>query len=102
SADYKHRAERQQQRTLEVSPRRGIIYDRNGAQLAVSIKADSSFAVPDEIEDSRSPGRAAATAKTLSALIGVSQDDLLEKFDKQRSFVWIKRKLNAAEAAAVK
>jgi len=102
SADYKQRAERQQQRTVEVSPRRGVIYDRNGSELAVSIKADSIFAVPDEIEDLKSPGRAAATARTLSALIGVSQDDLLEKFDKQGSFVWIKRKLNAAEAAAVK
>jgi cell division protein FtsI (penicillin-binding protein 3) len=102
SADYKQRAQRQQQRTLEISPRRGVIYDRNGGELAVSIKADSVFAVPDEIEDSRSPGRAAATARTLSALIGVSQNDLLQKFDRQGSFVWIKRKLNAAEAAAVK
>src|SRR5205814_1953042 len=101
SADYKQRAERQQQRTLEVSPRRGVIYDRNGSELAVSIKADSIFGVPDEIEDSKSPGRASITAKTLSALIGVSREELLRKFDKDGSFVWIKRKLNPAEAAAV-
>ena len=30
SADYKQRAERQQQRTLDLSPRRGVIYDRKG------------------------------------------------------------------------
>ena len=45
SADYRQRAERQQQRTLDVSPRRGVIYDRNGNELAVSIKVDSVFAV---------------------------------------------------------
>jgi cell division protein FtsI (penicillin-binding protein 3) len=96
SADYKLRAERQQQRTLEVSPRRGVIYDRNGNELAVSIKVDSVFAVPDEIEN---PG---ATAKALSPLLGISKDDLINKLDKQRSFVWIKRKLTATTAAAVR
>src|SRR5712691_13358477 len=60
SADYKQRAERQQQRTLEISPRRGVIYDRNSSELAVSIKVDSVFAVPDEIPNP------AATAKALS------------------------------------
>src|SRR5258705_9487580 len=73
SADYKQRAERQQQRTLDVSPRRGVIYDRNGNELAVSIKVDSVFAVPDEIEN------LAATAKTLSTSIGVSEKELLDK-----------------------
>src|SRR5436190_19625685 len=96
SADYKQLAERQQQRTLDVSPRRGIIYDRNGNELAVSIKVDSVFAVPGEIEN------LAATAKTLSASIGVSEKDLLDKLSAQRSFVWVKRKLNASEAAAVR
>src|SRR4029450_3279199 len=96
SADYKQRAERQQQRTLEVSPRRGIIYDRNGNELAVSIKVDSLFAVPDEIAD------VPKTAKLLSTLTGVPKNDLVEKLRSQRSFVWLKRKLNASEAAAVR
>src|SRR5215470_8176019 len=87
SADYRQRAQRQQQRTLEVSPRRGVIYDRNGNELAVSVKVDSVFAVPDEIEDLH------ATAKTLSPLIGVSKNDLIEKLDSPRSFVWVKRKV---------
>ena len=37
--------------SFEVSPRRGVIYDRNGKELAVSIKVDSIFAVPDEIHN---------------------------------------------------
>ena len=95
SADYKQRAERQHQRTLDVVPRRGIIYDRNGNELAVSIKVNSVFAVPEEIAD---PG---STVRKLSALTGVSKNELLQKLDTDRSFVWIKRRLNAAEAAAI-
>ncbi|HEY2384746.1 MAG TPA: penicillin-binding transpeptidase domain-containing protein, partial [Terriglobia bacterium] len=96
SADYRQRAERQQQRTLDVSPRRGVIYDRNGNELAVSIKVDSIFAIPDEIQNVES------TAKSLSSIIGVPRQELLDKFDTERSFVWVKRKLNGAEAAAVR
>jgi len=96
SADYKRRAERQQQRTLEVSPRRGVIYDRNGSELAISIKVDSLFAIPDEIENLD------ATAKILSPLLRISKSDLVDKLDTDRSFVWIKRKLNANDAAVVR
>src|SRR5204862_5125310 len=91
SADYRQRAERQQQRTFEVTPPRGIIYDRNKNELAVSVKVDSVFAVPDEID------QPAKTAKTLSKILGVPANDILSKFQAQRSFVWIKRKLSAAE-----
>src|SRR3954462_8934510 len=75
SADYKERAERQQQRTLEVSPRRGNIYDRNGNELAVSIKVDSVFAVPDEIENRK------AAAKTLATATGLSAREIMTKLD---------------------
>src|SRR5512140_3379372 len=49
--DWLKRAERQQQRTIEVAPRRGVIYDRNGHELAMSVNVDSVFAVPSEIPD---------------------------------------------------
>src|SRR3989442_14119490 len=95
SADYRQRAERQQQRMLDVSPRRGIIYDRNGNELAASIKVDSVFAVPEEIKNPNT------VAKTLAALTGISKEELLQKFDSGKSFGWIKRKLTATEAAAI-
>jgi cell division protein FtsI/penicillin-binding protein 2 len=49
--EFEQRAERQQLRTIDVSPRRGIIYDRAGRELAMSISVDSAFAVPSEIPD---------------------------------------------------
>jgi len=95
SADYKQRAQRQQQRTFEVTPQRGVIYDRNKNELAVSIKVDSVFAVPDEIKNT------AAAAKTLSKVLSIPADEILNKLESQRSFVWIKRKLNASESLAI-
>src|SRR5438876_12005818 len=84
SADYRQRAEHQQQRSFDVTPPRGIIYDRNRNELAISIKVDSVFAVPDEGSDP------AATAKTLSRVLGIPASELLEKLAAQRSFVRIK------------
>src|SRR5215471_20172369 len=49
--DFMARAQRQQNRTIPVEPRRGNIYDRNGYALAMSIDVDSVFAVPSEIHD---------------------------------------------------
>ena len=40
------KAARQQQRSIEVSPPRGVICDRKGRELAMSIQVDSVFAVP--------------------------------------------------------
>src|SRR2546425_8215873 len=69
SADYKQRAERQQQRTFEVTPPRGVIYDRHKNELAISIKVDSVFAVPDDIQNP------AAAAKTLSKILSIPADE---------------------------
>src|SRR5438105_1361737 len=95
SADYRQRAERQQQRTFDVTPPRGVIYDRNKNELAVSVKVDSVFAVPDEIEDP------VTTAGALSTLLGMPADELSHKLQMQRSFVWIKRKVSVAESTAL-
>src|SRR5215831_1326067 len=96
SADLKLRAERQQQRTLDVSPRRGVIYDRNNNELAISVRVDSVFAVPDEIENSGD------TARILSKITGVSSADLRTRFGSQKSFQWIKRKISTAEANEIR
>ena len=49
--EYADRAEKQQQRTFEVAPRRGILYDRNLHELAMTVQVESVYAVPTEIED---------------------------------------------------
>ncbi|MGH8378853.1 MAG: penicillin-binding protein, partial [Gammaproteobacteria bacterium] len=46
--EYLTRANRQQERIIEISPVRGVLYDRNGRELAMSIPVDSCFADPEE------------------------------------------------------
>src|SRR5437870_1573453 len=49
--EYLARAARQQQRIMDITPKRGSIYDRNLDPLAMSIPVDSVFAVPIEVAD---------------------------------------------------
>src|SRR5215469_18084910 len=62
--EYLERAQKQQQRTFEVAPRRGVLYDRNLHELAMTVLADSIYAVPSEIGEAR-PATAAALAKVV-------------------------------------
>lgn len=85
--EFTQRAARQQQRTVEVSPRRGVIYDRNGHELAMTINVDSVFAVPAEIPD------AANTAGLLARILKAEPREVLARLEGSRSFVWIARKV---------
>src|SRR5690349_12257692 len=50
-------AEKQQQRTIKITPSRGSILDRKGRELARSIEAESIYVAPNEV---KSPQAAAA------------------------------------------
>ncbi|MHB8500210.1 MAG: penicillin-binding protein [Candidatus Acidiferrales bacterium] len=93
--DYLARALRQQQRTIEITPERGAIYDRNKRPLAMSIPVDSAFGVPSEIADEH------LAARLLSGVVDVPQDVLEARFESSRSFVWISRKLPPEKAEAI-
>src|SRR5690349_5144954 len=41
----------QQQRAIPLAAKRGVIYDRAGRELAMSVMVDSAFAVPTEVKD---------------------------------------------------
>ena len=86
-SDYLAKAQRQQQRIVEISPKRGVIYDRNGRELAMSVSVDSCFADPDEISDPE------MVASLLSRVLGTPAEELQEKLAESKTFVWIARKL---------
>jgi cell division protein FtsI (penicillin-binding protein 3) len=92
-------AARQSERTINLDPRRGSILDRERRPLAVSVDAESVYAVPQDIEDPR------ATAAALSQALGLDpagRKELLAQLQRSRAFVWVKRKVDPATARAVR
>ena len=87
---------RQRQRTIEVAPKRGIIYDRQGHELAISILVDSIFAVPSEIPDP------ATAASLLARILKTDPAELRARFHASRTFTWVARKVDAESADRIR
>ena len=93
---FQQRAQHQQQRTEEVSARRGIIYDRQGHELAMSINVDSVFAVPTEMPN---------PASTISLVARITKQDpreLLAKCEASKTFCWVARKPDPEISARIR
>src|SRR5215471_19370475 len=96
-SSYLAKAHRQQQRTIEVTPKRGAIYDRNMHPLAMSTEVESAYAIPTELGDNK-----AQAAHLLSGILNIPRDVLLNKFESGSTFVWVSRKLPPEKSDAVK
>jgi len=92
--DYVERAQKQQQRTFQVAPRRGVLYDRNMRELAMTVQVDSVYADPSEIDNPQ------AAARTLAAIVHTDSEDKLTRVDQiahrledGKNFAWIARRV---------
>ena len=80
---------------VRLLPKRGVIYDRNLRELAVSINLNSIFLDPELVEDKES------AAQKLSGVLGIDAEKILQKLNEDKRFVWLARKLDpAVERAA--
>jgi cell division protein FtsI (penicillin-binding protein 3) len=102
--DFVERAAKQQQRTFEVAPRRGVLYDRNLKELAMTVLVDSVYAVPSELGENR-----ASTAEILAKIVHAdprdnftSQQQMQARFNASRNFAWVARRLDAETATRVR
>jgi cell division protein FtsI (penicillin-binding protein 3) len=68
-AEYKDRAEKQQQHSVEIPPRRGVLYDRNLHELAMTVQVDSVYASLPDVDDKPT------AAHRLAALVHTDPDD---------------------------
>ncbi len=87
--DFERRAQHQQQRSFDLSPKRGVIFDRAGRELAMSIQVDSAFVVPSEAPD---------LPNTISLISRITKDDprvVLADCRAHNTFCWVARKADA-------
>ena len=91
-------ARRQQERTVEVSPQRAVIYDRNLKPLAISVEVESVFAVPGEVSEPEK------TARVLAPVLGMEAGEVRIGLEGTgaRYFSWVKRKVTTREADRIR
>src|SRR5579862_9225612 len=100
---YIETAAKQQQKTFEIAPQRGILYDRNLRELAMTVLVDSVYAVPSELGENR-----ANAAKLLAEIVHsdardnfTSKQQMLARFTASRNFAWVARRVDADTATRV-
>ncbi|HOJ52814.1 MAG TPA: penicillin-binding protein [Syntrophales bacterium] len=88
-------ATQQHIKTLTIQPERGIISDRNGEKMAVSILADSVCADPMKVADKK------MVAEKLAEILKVRPDGIRQKLSSTRNFCWIARKISSEQASKI-
>jgi cell division protein FtsI (penicillin-binding protein 3) len=79
-------AEHQQQREIPLSAKRGVIYDRAGRELAMSVLVDSAFAVPTEVKD------LPTAVSLITRITGEDRNVVLADCRAHKTFCWVARK----------
>lgn len=94
-------AERQRQRRLHIQPKRGTIFDRNGAPLAESVEVPSVSVDAVEmlrgIEAKYVPMRVHQYAERISQALNLPLPEVQEKLTRRRRFAWLKRRISEDE-----
>ncbi len=102
--EFVDRAAKQQQTTFEIAPRRGVLYDRNLRELAMTVSVDSVYAVPKELGENKENA-----AEILAKIVHsdpqdnfTSEHQILARFNDSRNFAWVARKLDPDTANRVR
>lgn len=90
---YINEGQKRYQRTLELEATRGRIVDRNGAMLAVSLATYEIWATPKLFDAER--------ARDIARLIEMPEKELLRRLNASRSFVLLKRQVDADTATRI-
>ena len=85
---FAKQAEHQQQREIPLSAKRGVIYDRAGHELAMSVLVDSAFAVPTEVKD------LPTVVSLITRITGEDHNVVLADCRNHKTFCWVARKAN--------
>ncbi|MBW1777713.1 MAG: penicillin-binding protein 2, partial [Deltaproteobacteria bacterium] len=96
STTLSQKASHQYQKSLVSRGKRGTIYDRNYAELAVTNELPSIAAYPGTIRETR------RLVPTLAKTLQLERKGLAQKLSSEKNFVWIKRQVSPRETLDVK
>jgi len=88
-------AARQHTTVLQLQPERGVIFDRNGEKLAISIMADSVCADPSKIIDP------ASTSGKLAEILNLDKQTVYKKLSSPKNFCWLARRISPEQSVLV-
>jgi cell division protein FtsI (penicillin-binding protein 3) len=102
--EWVDKAKRQQNSAYELAPQRGVLYDRNLRELAMTVLVDSIYVDPSKLGENR-----AVAAEMLSKVVhtdpednSTSQQAMLERFNDSKDFAWVARRVDAETANRVR
>ncbi|MBI3313145.1 MAG: penicillin-binding protein 2 [Candidatus Omnitrophica bacterium] len=90
-------ASKQHKLVVDIPPLRGQILDRKGRELAANLKVPSIYAIPRLIRKEERKD----LAKKISRLLNLEEKFLIDRLSRDKSFIWIKRKVTAQEAEKI-
>ena len=94
------RADRQQIKTVKLSPKRGEIFDRNGRLLAYSVDADTIAADPSKVTDPDDTARLVCEA--LTTCDATLRADMAQRLRRKGQFVYLARRVGPDAGNRVK
>lgn len=94
--EYKLMALEQWTKDIPISPRRGIIYDRNGKELAISASNDTVWVRPADIKSPRE------AAEKLAPILEMEVESLEDIFSRKTSLLVVKRWISKEQSDSVR
>jgi len=105
-SDWRDIAEKQRQRRLHMTPKRGTVYDRNGSALAVSVDVPGisldSVELLRSVPPQRVPVVARDAANRIAQALGIDPADVERKILKKRRFTWLKHYVTPEETENIR
>jgi len=83
-------AQRQHEHSMVLEPRRGTIYDRNMRALAINLPVYSVYANARAMHQEHDIDE---VVENLSSILGIDPKEIRDKLERNKYFLWIKRKV---------
>lgn len=104
--EYSTMATEQQTRDTPIAAKRGVIYDTNGNELAVSATCYSVWARPANVRTGKTEAKKEAnvekTARKLAEILGKEEDEIKELITQNQALVKVDKYLNKETADKIR